>query len=84
LSGLDRFGGILYEAVREFADVNKAVLMDANVDECAELGDIGDDAFDDHFWLSVGELADFFVEIRSDKIARADRDLACAAPPKCP
>jgi hypothetical protein len=44
LSGLDRFGGILTEAVREFADVHKAVQMDADVDECAELGDIGDDA----------------------------------------
>jgi uncharacterized protein len=42
--------------------------MDADVDECAELGDIGDDAFEDHFWLNVGELADFFVEIGSDKL----------------
>jgi hypothetical protein len=42
--------------------------MDANVDECAEFGDIGDDAFEDHFWLNVGELADFFVEIGSDKL----------------
>jgi hypothetical protein len=68
LSGLDRFGGVLNEPVRECANVHKAVLVDADVDECAELGDIGDDAFEDHFWLIVGELAEFFVEPWSDKL----------------
>jgi len=39
-----------------------------NVNERAELGDVGDDAFEDHFWLNVGELADFFVETWSHKL----------------
>ena len=64
--------------------MNQAVLMDAHVDECAELGDVGDDAFEDHAGLNVGELADFFVETWSDKLARADRGPACATPPECP
>src|ERR1039457_1074954 len=42
--------------------------MDANVDECAKLGDVGDDAFEDHFWLNVGEVAHLFVETWSDKL----------------
>ena len=42
--------------------------MDANVDECAELGDVGDDAFEDHFGLHVGELTDFFIETGSDNL----------------
>ena len=42
--------------------------MHADVNERAELGDVGDDAFEDHFWLNVGELADSFVEAWSHKL----------------
>jgi hypothetical protein len=65
--------GILSEAVREFADIHKAILMDADVDECAELGDIGDDAFEDHFWLNIGEFADFSLKLGATNCSRGSR-----------
>ncbi len=68
LSGFDGLGGILDEAVGELADVDEAVLMDADVDEGAELGDVGDDAFEDHAGLNVGELADVIVEVGGDEL----------------
>ena len=48
--------------------MNQSVLVDADVDERAELGDVGDDAFEDHSWLNVGDLADFFGEAWSDEL----------------
>ena len=52
LAGFDGFGGVLDEAVGELADVDQAVLVDADVDEGSELGDVGDDAFEDHAGLA--------------------------------
>ena len=48
--------------------MNEAVLVDADIDEGAELGDVGDDAFEDHVGLDVCELADLFVEAGGDEL----------------
>ena len=58
--------------------------MHADVDEGAELGDVGDDAFKHHSRLDVGELADRLVRSWAQRTYRVDRARAYAAPPECP
>ena len=48
VAGFDDVARILYEAVGKGGDVDEAVLVDADIDKCAEVGDVGDDAFEDH------------------------------------
>ena len=48
--------------------MDEAVLMHADVDERAKLGNVGDDALKDHVRLDVGELADGLGEAGSDKL----------------
>ena len=50
------------EFVRQRGDVHEAVLVHADVDEGAEGGDVGDDAFEDHVGLQVGKRLDAVLE----------------------
>ncbi len=68
LAGLDGLGRLLDKAVRELADVDQTVLVDADVHEGSELCDVGDDALKDHAGLYVGELADGLGEVGGDEL----------------
>ena len=68
LAGFDGFAGVLDEAVGQLGDVDEAVLVDADVDKGSELGDVGDDAFEGHVGMDVGELADALVEGGGDEL----------------
>ena len=46
VAGLDDLARILDEAIGELRDVDEAVLVHADVDERAEVGDVGDDALE--------------------------------------
>ena len=77
LTRLDSVGRLLDEAVRKLADVNEAVLVDADVDEGSELGDVGDDALEHHVRLDVSELANGLGEAGCDElVARVAAGLA--------
>ena len=62
LADFDDFAGVFDEVVGELADVDEAVLVDADVDEGAEGGDVGDDAGEFHADLEVGGFFDIFGE----------------------
>ena len=62
LADFDDFRGVADEVVGELADVDEAVLMDADIDEGAEGGDVGDDAGELHADLEVGRFLDAFGE----------------------
>lgn len=68
LADLDDFVGIFDEVVGELADVCEAVLVDADVDEGAECGDVGDDAGELHAFLQVGDFVDAFLELDELKL----------------
>lgn len=54
--------GVGDTAGREPADVDEAVVMDADVDEGAEGGEVGDDTGKNHAGTKVFETIDVFVE----------------------
>lgn len=68
LASLDRFGRILDESIREFADMHKPVLMDADVDECPELCHIRNNALQHYANLHFIDSADLIVELRRNKL----------------
>ena len=68
LADLHGFVGILDVAVGQFADVHESVLVHADVDECAELGDVGHHAFERHAGEQVRDLFHFVAELRCDKL----------------
>ena len=45
--------GIAYEAVGKLRDMHQSVLMNAYVNECPEVGDVGDDARQHHPFAEV-------------------------------
>ena len=55
VAGLDDVVGVGDEVLGQRGDVHEAVLVDADVDERAERGDVGDDALQDHARLEVAE-----------------------------
>ena len=59
----DDLCGVADIAVGELGDVDEAVLMDANVDEGSEVGDVGDDARQQHAFLQVVDGLDVSVEL---------------------
>ena len=59
---LDDGGGVFDEGVGELGDVDEAILVDADVDEGAEGGDVGDDAGEFHAGLEVFEGVDVVGE----------------------
>ena len=62
---------VLDVAVGELADVNQSVLVHADIDECAEVGHVGDHALQNHSRLRVGDLAHAFGEAgRQELLAR--------------
>jgi hypothetical protein len=74
---LDYIALLFDVAVGEFADVNEAVLMDADVDKGSELRDIGDDAFEGHAGLQAGVFFDVFFEGGGEEfVARVAAGLA--------
>ena len=58
IADLDNLGRILDETIVELGDVNEAVLVNANVYECAEVRHIGDDSFQPHPGLDIGNGLD--------------------------
>lgn len=48
--------GIGHEAIRHRRHVHEPVLMDADINERAERGDVGDDTFEHHAGREVGDL----------------------------
>lgn len=59
----DDLRGVGDEAVGELGDVDKTVLMDTDVDEDAEVGDVRHDASEFHSYDEVVEGVDIFVEL---------------------
>ncbi|HEY1734154.1 MAG TPA: hypothetical protein VGG23_06880, partial [Acidimicrobiales bacterium] len=55
VTGLDHVVGVGDEILGQRRDVHEAVLVDADVDERAERGDVGDDALEDHARLEVAQ-----------------------------
>ena len=62
LADLDDFRGVADEVIGELADVDEPVLMDADIHERAEGGDVGDDAGKLHADLKVGRFFDALLE----------------------
>ena len=60
VAGLHDFARVLDEPIGQGGDVYQAVLMDADVHECAEVGDVGDHAFEYHADLQVADFVDAF------------------------
>ena len=58
IADLDDLGRILDETIVKFGDVNEAVLVNANVYECAEVRHIGDDPFQLHPGFGIGNRLD--------------------------
>ena len=62
IAGFHHFARVLDELIGQGGDVHQAVLMDADVHECAEVGDVGDHAFEYHADLQVADFVDAFGE----------------------
>jgi hypothetical protein len=62
LADFDDFGGVSHKWIGELADVDEAVLVDADIDEGTEGGDVGDDAGEFHADLQVGGFFHAFLE----------------------
>ena len=60
--GFDDLSRVGDEAVRQRGDVGEAVLVDADVDEGAERGDVGHDPFERHARPEVLQLLDALLE----------------------
>lgn len=63
LSDLDDIVGVFDEVVGEFGDMDQAVLVDADVNESTEGGDVGDDAFELHVGGEVLDIVDIVAEL---------------------
>ncbi|AKU69725.1 hypothetical protein ADJ77_07525 [Prevotella fusca JCM 17724] len=59
----DDLRGVGDEAVGELGDVDKTVLMDTDVDESTEVGDVRHDASEFHSYDEVVEGVDILVEL---------------------
>ena len=59
----DDLRGVGHEAVGELGDVDKTVLMDTDVDESTEVGDVRHDASEFHSYDEVVEGVDILVEL---------------------
>ena len=68
LMDFDNRGGILDEAIRQLADVDQAVLMDADIDEGPEGGYIRDNPRQSHAGLDIFDFIDFFCETEHLKL----------------
>jgi hypothetical protein len=64
LADLDDLGWILDELLGELADVDEPIVVDADVDEGAERGDVRDDALEHHAGLEVLHRRDVVAEFR--------------------
>ncbi len=62
VAGLDRLVRVLDELLRQRGNMHQAVLVHADIDEGAEVGDIGHHAFEDHARLEVVERLDAVLE----------------------
>src|SRR5690606_29986907 len=65
LPDLHRLGRLLYVPVRQLANVDEAVLVDADVHERSETRHVGHDTLQNHTGLEVGYLLDIVAELRS-------------------
>ena len=64
LPGADDFARVGNELLAHRGDVHQTVLVDADVDEGAEGGDVGDRALEDHAGGEVGDFFHAFAEFR--------------------
>ena len=62
LADFDDFAGVFDKVVGELADMDEPILVDADVAEGPEGGDVGDDAGELHADLEVGGFFDAFGE----------------------
>ena len=62
IAGFHHFTRVLDELVGQGGDVHQAVLMDADVHERAEVGNVGNHAFEYHADLQVADFMDTFSE----------------------
>jgi hypothetical protein len=62
IAGFDDFARILDETAGKLRDVNESVVVNTDVDEGAEVRDIGHDAGADHAGLEVRDLADVLAK----------------------
>ena len=60
LADFDDFTRIADELIAELADVDEAVLVDADIDEGTEGGDVGDDAGELHADFEIARFLDTF------------------------
>ena len=60
VAGFHDFARVLDEFIGESGDVHQTVLMDADVHERAEVGDVGNHAFEYHANLQVADFVDTF------------------------
>ena len=58
----DDGGGVAHEAVGQLRHVHQAILLDTDIDEAAEVGDIGDDAGKHHACLDIVDGAQALIE----------------------
>ena len=63
INRLDDFVRVLDEAGRKHGNVHQTILVDSDVDECTEVGDVRDDAFQQHSGFEILELLDAILEI---------------------
>ena len=57
-------GGIVNSPISHLADMHKAILMHADIDEGTEGGDIGHDARQHHAGLHILDTGDILVELK--------------------
>src|SRR5690606_19522461 len=53
VSSLHNFAWIFHKGVGQCGDMNQAILMYADIDKGAEVGDVGDGAFQDHAGVEI-------------------------------
>ena len=64
----DNVEGMGDATVGHLGDVDEAVLVDTDIDEGAEVGDVGDDAWQDHAFYEVVDGVDILVELEFFKL----------------
>ena len=68
LMQLHFFSGVFHEVVGKFADVHESFGVDAYIDEAAEVGDVCDDARENHADLYIFEFLYIFGEFEDSEL----------------
>ena len=70
LADFDDFIGIVDKVIGELADVDEAILVDADIDEGSEGGDVCDESWEAHAFGEVGGFIDALGEGTPDDLSR--------------